>query len=107
MKPKRQINADTPLRKSPECTVGLQLPIPLSVRVDDLVTLAEQASERTSRKEVIAALIYAAPTDQATLSRIIRCYREARARDAPIGDCTASRISLPSHKPGPRRRKEL
>lgn len=105
MKPKRQIDADTPLHKCPESTVGLQLPIPLSSRVDDLVALAEQASERTTRKEVIAALIYAAPTDQTALSKVIHRYREARARDALVGDYTASRISLPSHKPGPRRRK--
>lgn len=106
MNRKNQIDATTPLDKCPECTVGLQLPIPLSARVDDLVTLVEKASERTTRKEVIAALIYAAPEDHTALSKIIRRYREAHARDAPIGHPSTPRIPLASHKPGPRRRKK-
>jgi hypothetical protein len=36
--------------------------VPISERLDDLVTLAEQTGERTNRKELIASLIVAAPT---------------------------------------------
>lgn len=107
MKHRRRIDADTPLAKCPERNIGLYMPIPLSNRVDDLVDLVEATAERTTRKELIAALLYAAPTDAKELSEIVKAYRVASARDALIHVPPDARtVTLSTARPGPRKRQK-
>lgn len=94
-----------PLRNCPEQRVGLALPAVLSDRVDALVALAEEAGERTTRKELIAALILNASSNQGEIAALLRRYRLATVKSALIAarQPSASFLPLP-RKPGPRPR---
>jgi hypothetical protein len=106
MTARRRISADTPLPECPEKRIGLSLPAPINDRLDDLVTLAEQTGERTSRKELVASLILAAPTGGVDVSDLLRSYRLANARTARLNSSgEESTIAIRSHRPGPRPRR--
>lgn len=105
MSTQRRVHADTPVCDAPEDRVGLMLPAPISDRVDGLVALTEEAGDRTNRKELIAFLIFAAPRVGEELAAMLRRYRRATVRDALVNPEDAGRlISLPTHRPGPRKR---
>src|SRR5712691_11255110 len=74
-----RIPPGTPLPSCPERPVGLSLPVPINVRVDLLVQLAERAGERTSRKEIVAACILGSPDGADELVRWLRIYRKSPA----------------------------
>ena len=100
------VRADTRLIDLEERSVGLALSIPLSERLDELVRLVETSGDRTSRKELVAALILAATPDGVDLAGRIRSYRKALARDAMLDlDRTPGRLAMEARKPGPRRRR--
>ena len=69
------------LRDSPEDQIGVSVPSPLNARLDALVALANSAGESTSRKEVLAALILAAPDTGADIGELVRTYRTASVED--------------------------
>jgi hypothetical protein len=92
------------LRNVPEFQVGLSLPAPLSGRLDVLLARADEAGQPTSRKELVAALLLAAPSDEDKLARLILRYRKARVADAIIDGEDAGRILSPSRPPGRRPR---
>jgi len=99
-----RLPAECLLRDSPERNVGLALPLAISDRVDALVTVVEQAGERTSRKELIASLILAAGADGEELATVLRRYRQTSVRDAlvePVSGPNAVRV----RRPGPRPRR--
>lgn len=86
--------------------MGLALSHPISDRVDALVDLIESAGERTNRKELIAALILAAPVQPDQLAAVLRGYRQALVRDALLDPRQAgATVHLKPHRPGPRRRR--
>jgi hypothetical protein len=105
MTAKRRIRADTPLRDCPERSVGLALPVPVSERLDGLVSLAEANGERTNRKELVASMILATPVDGTLLVEDLRRYRRSSAGEAQLyGPPNESTLPLVSHRPGPRPR---
>ena len=68
--------------------------------------LVGAAGDRTSRKELIAALIFAANPNGEDLAGHIRLYRKAIARDALLDpDHALDQILFEVRKPGPRRRR--
>ncbi|MFF5219508.1 hypothetical protein [Micromonospora sp. NPDC000442] len=108
MTTRRRISADTPLPECPEKRIGLSLPGPISDRLDDLVALAEEAGERTNRKELVASLILAAPSVSGEISVLLHNYRRAKARAAPVDNINDElTIAIRSHRPGPRPRRRL
>ena len=94
---------DLPLGQCPERRVGLALPAVLSERLDELVTIIEASGERTSRKELLGALLLAAPSNGRALARVVKEYRMATVRSAMV----RSADSFTSHPraPGPRPRR--
>jgi hypothetical protein len=103
---RRRIPADAPLSDSPERSVGLALPVPISDRVDALVALTEETGDRTNRKELIASLILAAPANGEELARALRRFRQATVGDARLElDSTAHVFQVPPPRPGPRPRR--
>lgn len=106
MSKRRQIAADTPLPSCPEHNVGLALCDPISDRLDRLVSFAEASFDRTSRKELVASLILAAPTDGAALLEMVRIYRQSDAGQARLDGREAGTPLTPTeHRPGPRPRR--
>lgn len=102
------VRADTPLADLDERSVGLALAVPLSERLDALVRLVEVSGDRTSRKELIAALILAAPPDGEDLAGYVRVYRKALARHALLDpDNAPDHMVLEVRRPGPRRRRPV
>jgi hypothetical protein len=103
---KTQIPPQTPLPCCPERSVGLSLPVPITARIDLLVELAEQAGERTSRKEIVAACILGAPDGADELVRWLRIYRSSPADSVyPSGPKLGEALELQPTRPGPRPRR--
>lgn len=102
----KPLTDDAPLADCPERGVGLVLSDPISDRVDHLVDCVEATGERTSRKEVIAALILDAAVDGSELAARIRRLRLAKVGDA-VDQSRRRRTSLPEgeRQPGPRPRR--
>jgi hypothetical protein len=79
--------------------------VPLSQRLDELVGTVESAGQRAFRKDVVAALIFAAPEDPDELAGLLVRYRKATAGDAALrGRDAATVLSLARPKPGRRSR---
>ena len=97
---------DRDLRSFDEDQISVSIPRPLNARLDALVELANRAGENTTRKEVMAALILAAPDDGGALADRVRTYRRARAQDTVISGYDESYFLNPSRRgPGPRARR--
>jgi len=100
-----QIPSDTPLPSCPERSVELSLPVPINARIDLLVELAEQAGERTSRKEIVAACILGSPDTADELVRWLRIYRKSPADSTyTSGAKREDVLELRTARPGPRPR---
>lgn len=83
--------------------IGVAIVGPLSARLDLLVQRAHDSGERTSRKELLAALILAAPENDEAISRLVRRYRRATIQDAFITGEDPAEILDPVRPRGPRR----
>jgi hypothetical protein len=74
------------LKKCPDVAAGIRWPFPLEERLKQLVSMVEdEAGENTTKTEVVAALILAAPEDGEKLAGILRRYRLASVGDAIVG----------------------
>lgn len=103
----RRISATTPLRYCPEGSVGLSFPLPISDRLDALVSLAEASGERTNRKELVASLILSAPIQGPELASNLRKYRQASAGEArTAGQGSEAVLTVAPRRPGPRPRRK-
>src|SRR5437660_7391247 len=101
-----RIPPETPLPSCPERPVGLSLPVPIDTRLDLLVELAEEAGERTSRKELVAVCILGAPDGADELVRLLRLYRRSVAESVyPSGPARAGILAPRRARPGPRPRR--
>ena len=106
MSKRQRIAADTPLPNCPVHSVGMALCDPINDRLDRLVSFAESSFDRTSRKELVASLILAAPTDGTALVEMVRTYRQSTAEDARLDGREAGQPLITSdRRPGPRPRR--
>jgi hypothetical protein len=100
-----KVQPDAQLRACPEFRIGIGMPAPLSGRLDGLVELADSEGASTSRKELLAALLLAAPEKGAELADLVRRYRTASVAEAMIaGQADARFLRLERRPPGPRAR---
>lgn len=103
----REVRVDraSPLHTCEAKGASVTWPLPLDAHVDHLVEVVEAAHERTTRRELIAAIVYAAPKDGRQLSKILKNYRAATVADlTPATDVGGNAATYQTHKPGPRRR---
>lgn len=106
MTPPQRIAASTPLASCPEGKLGIALPLPVSDRLDALVALVEAAGDRTTRKELLASLIFAAGPSAEQLSENLRRYRIAPASAARLDGRTDDQtVPLVKRRRGPRPRR--
>lgn len=107
MDSKRDIEPGDLLRETAERPIGVTVPVPLSQRLDGLVIRAEEAGARVYRKDLVAALILAAPETPEELLALFTRYRQARAVDAALADGEAGDVlRLERAKPGRRPRRQ-
>jgi hypothetical protein len=99
------IDPDALLSDCLDVPVYTRQPSPLSVRLDELVALADKKGARTNRSEMIGALILAAreaPED--LFDRVIE-YRQAPARAAAIKVAPGANVLEFKRQPrGPRKK---
>jgi hypothetical protein len=98
-----QLDADSRIVKWPEKQGAVAWPLPIEAKLDVLLRRAEEAGERTNRKEVVAALIAEYQGDGEDVSELLRHYRRITVRELlpqseNVIDITQRR------KPGPRPR---
>jgi hypothetical protein len=105
MDSKQDIKPGDLLRETVERPIGVAVPVPLSQRLDGLVLRAEEAGARVYRKDLVAALILAAPETPEELLALFTRYRQAKAVDAALVDGDAGDVlRLERAKPGRRLR---
>jgi hypothetical protein len=98
------IDGRRPLRDCPEMAVGLSLPLAVSRRLDLLLDRLDEDGARAYRKDLVGALILAAPESVTALDDLVRRYRRASARDARVGSDPASVLDPSRPRPGRRTR---
>lgn len=81
--------------------VGLRLPLAIDQRLDALLARAVEAGERTTRRELLAAIVLAVESSGEDLGQMLRAYRRATVGDA-LMDVEPSNVAYINHKPGPR-----
>jgi hypothetical protein len=86
--------------------MSFRLPLALDQRLDVLVGRADAVGERTNRREVLAALLFAADMDGEQLGDTIRRYRRATVRDAVLDVPAGKVLDFKRHAPGPRARRQ-
>lgn len=86
--------------------LGQRVPEPLHERVEQLCDLAYEAGEprRPTKQQMVAALLFGAPTDAEELVELLHRYGRATVADALIGSEAPAGdvIELPTRKSGPR-----
>jgi hypothetical protein len=97
---------DAPVADQRERNLGVLVPVPISERVEALTELLyKEGHGRVARKELVAALLLAAPTDPEELARRLRIYRTARVRATLLTEPSSENVvSFPARSPGPRAR---
>lgn len=93
------------LSRSRDKQAAFRWPLALDKRLDELVTRAEEAGERTNRRELLSALVLAADMSGEELGAILRQYRTCDVRAALLGisgDEASNVVELRRHPPGPR-----
>lgn len=102
------LDPTTLLRDCPEDQIGISIPSPLNARLDLLVERANTSGERTTRKELLAALLLDASDQGEELGLAVRRFRAATAADGAPGDCSIERVlETRPKKPGPRARRSF
>lgn len=97
----RHIPVDTQQRliAAPTKQPGLRWPLPIDVRLDELVRRANESGANTSRQELLAALVLTAGSSGTKLLKAVVELRKARIGDVLIRDDVDR---LPIHGPGRR-----
>lgn len=94
------------LTASKDRQANVRWPIALDYRLDGLVRRANEAGDKTNRRELLAALLLNADSTADELREMLTTYRRATVGQALLGsaddDGTADVIAFQSHRPGPR-----
>lgn len=80
------------------------LPDVVSERLDALVEHLDVTAVRTTRAELVGALLLDARADTQQLEELLRRYRLASVAEAHLGDRHGDRLHLHAPAPGPRPR---
>lgn len=99
------INPETRLIHCEQQPTSIGFVAPINERLDQLVELADEEGARTNRKELLAALVLAAPEAGVALRDVVLSYRTSRARDAAVAADPTRVLELRRHRPGPRPRQ--
>lgn len=96
--------ADDRLDRCEPKGAAITWPIPLDNFLDTLVNLADEAGQKTSRKELAASILLNAPRDGGALAALVTAYRLAKVRDVCPPAKGKNVIAFHVKRPGPRAR---
>nr|WQM79528.1 hypothetical protein PCFP31_470 [Curtobacterium flaccumfaciens pv. poinsettiae] len=104
---RHSVNAAELLRTSRDRQVSLRLQLALDQRLDALVERAIDAGERTTRAEILQALVLDCELDGAELGDRLRHLRTATCGDAVLDHSVPDDnvLQFLGRKPGPRTRR--
>src|SRR5687768_1938451 len=98
------LDADGLVANYPDKQAAVAWPLPVDARLERLLEQARSAGERTTRKELVAALVaFASPTDS-QLAKLLKRYRTSRVRDILPVAAGENVVPFSRQGPGPRRR---
>jgi len=99
------LDADGLVVRSPEKQGAVAWPLPIEAKLEVLLRRAEEAGERTSRKEVVAALIAGYNPDGKKVAALLKRYRRITVRELLAVPQDENVIDIEQRrKPGPRPR---
>lgn len=102
----RNFDPNSRLIEANPVPLGQRVPEPLHERVEQLCDLAYEAGEprRPTKQQMVAALLFGAPTDADELVKLLRRYGRAKVADAlPRSEAAPGDvIELPKRRSGPR-----
>lgn len=103
---RHSVSAAELLRTSHDRQISLRLPLALDQRLDALVVRATNAGERTTRAELLQALLLDCDLGGPELGDRLRRLRTASCGEAVLDHSVVSDnvLRFSSHKPGPRTR---
>lgn len=97
--------ANSRVVKAPEKQGAVAWPLPVEMKLDRLLRRAEEAGERTSREEVVAALIAEYDGDEDDIASMLKRYRRITVRELLAVPDSKDVIDMEQYrKPGPRSR---
>lgn len=97
---------DARLDRCEEKGAAISWPIPLDNHLDALLELTDNAGQRTTRKELVAAIVLSAPRDGVWLAQLVTDYRQATvAAVAPTTAGGDNVVPFRVNRPGPRPRR--
>lgn len=100
------VEPDTLLDRCTEKPVAVSWPFPVDQRLDGLRAAVEREGVRTSRKQLLAAIVFCCDADGEALAGMLRRYLKGTARDAVLDATEADNVlRLPRHRSGPRGRE--
>lgn len=94
--------ADQLVKDCPQKQAAVAWPLPVDLRLDQLLAQADACGENTSRKELVAAVIATTAMTDAQLGRLLRRYRTAKVREVVTIPSGENIVPFVSRKPGPR-----
>jgi hypothetical protein len=103
-RPQTPMHVDEAVSSYPDRQAGISWPLPVDAKLEQLLTAARSVGERTSRREIVAAVI--AMTANFTgeeLSVLLRSYRLAHVGDILTSPKATNVVEFTKHGPGPRR----
>lgn len=92
------------LDEAKERGVGVNMPVPLHERIDQLCELVYQAGlARPTKRKMLAALVLGCATEVDELDQLLRQYDQAHVRDALVtATPEGSVVDFPRRASGPR-----
>lgn len=77
-----QLNLEDKVAGSAERNSGVSWPLAIDRRLDQILSVAADVGERTTRKELVAAILLSFEPDEESLNEVLRRFRKARIADA-------------------------
>jgi hypothetical protein len=93
-----------PVSSYPDRQAGISWPLPVDAKLEELLNAARAVGERTSRREIVAAIIAMTEFTGEELSDLLHRYRLAHVGDVLQPSDTSNVVKFTQHGPGPRKR---
>lgn len=97
------LSQDARVIDCPDKQAAVAWPLPVDAHLDQLLSRARDAGERTSRREITAALVAMCDLNGDDLGTLLRRYRTSRVRDIVEVASGSDLLPFAKHRPGPRR----